>query len=66
MTTTVKERIKRRSSIKRHSETHTENITGSMILPNISILAKACDKIYLILLEALLIEVGIYDTLRLK
>ena len=56
-TTTVKERIKQHSSIKRHHrETHKENITGSMILPNISILAKAPDKIDLILLEALLIK----------
>ena len=50
-------RIKQHSSIKRHfTETHKENITGSMILKNISILARACDKMYLILLEALLIK----------
>ena len=56
-TTTVKERIKQHSSIKRYfTETHKENITGSMILPNISILARASDKIYLILLIALLIK----------
>ena len=41
---------------KHHRETHFENITGSMILPDISILAKTSDKINLILLEALLIK----------
>ena len=56
-TTTVKERIKQHSSIKRHhKETHLENITGSMILPDISILAKTSNKIDLIILEALLIK----------
>ena len=56
-TITVKERIKQHSSIKLHfSETHRETITGSMILPNNSILARASDKIDLILLEALLIK----------
>ena len=54
-TTSVKERIKQHSSIKRHHrETHFENITGSIIL-DISILAKTSNKIDLILLEALLI-----------
>ena len=56
-TTTVKERIKQHSSVKRHhKETHLENITGSMILPDISILARTSNKIDLILLEALLIK----------
>ena len=56
-TTTVKERIKQHSSIKRHHrETHLENITGSRILPDISILAKTSNKIDLIILEALLIK----------
>ena len=56
-TTTVKQRIKQHSSIKRHfTETHKENIMGSMILPNNSILARASDKSDLILLEALLIK----------
>ena len=55
-TTAVKERIKKPSSIKRYfTETHKENITGFMILLSISILARASDKIYLILLEVLLI-----------
>ena len=45
-TTTVKERIKQHTSMKQHfSETHKENITESMILPNISILTRASDKI---------------------
>ena len=36
-TITVKERIKQHSSIKRHfTDTHKENIMGSVILPNIS------------------------------
>ena len=47
--------IKQHSSIKQHF-TYKENITGSMILPNISILARDSDKINLILLEALLIK----------
>ena len=56
-TTTVKERTKPHSSIERRfTETHKENITGSMILPNISILAQASDKIDLILFEELLIK----------
>ena len=56
-TNTVKERIKQHSSIKRHfTEIHKENITGSMILLNISVLARASDKIDLLLLEALLIK----------
>ena len=41
-----------------HRETHFENITGSMILPDISILyiARTSNKIHLVLLEALLIK----------
>ena len=50
-------RIKQHSSIKLHfAETHEENMAGFMILPNISILERASDKIYLSLLEALLIK----------
>ena len=58
-TTTAKERINQYYSIKRHfTETHKENITGSMILQNISIFAQASDKIYLILLDlSLLIKI---------
>ena len=56
-TTTVKERIKQHTLIKRHHrETHLENIRGSMILPDISILARTSNKIDLIILEALLIK----------
>ena len=48
-TTTVKERIKQHSTIKRQNrETHLENITGSMILPDISILARTSNKFDLI------------------
>ena len=53
-TTTGKERIKY-SLIKRHRrETHLENIMGSMILTDISILARTSNKIDLIM--ALLIK----------
>ena len=56
-TTTVKERIKQHSLIKRHHiESHFENITGSMILPDISFLARTSNEIDLIILEALLIK----------
>ena len=56
-TTTVKERIKQYSSMKKHHrETNFVNITGSMILPDISILARASNKIDLIILETLLIK----------
>ena len=56
-TTTVKEIIKQHSSMKKHHrETCFVNITGSMILPDISILAKASNKIDIILLDTLLIK----------
>ena len=56
-TTTIKERTKQHSSIKKHyKETHNCNITGSQILPNIKILAKLSGKADLIILEALLIK----------
>ena len=38
------------------TETHKENITDSMILPNISILSRASVEIDFVLLEALLIK----------
>ena len=56
-TTTIKERTKQHSSIKKHyKETHNCNITCSQILPNIKILAKLSGKADLMILEALLIK----------
>ena len=42
--------------LKDNRETHLENIPGSMILPDISILARTSNKIDLIILQALLIK----------
>ena len=56
-TTTVKERVKQHTSIKRHhKEKHGENITGSQIIPKIKILAKLNNKTDLCIMEALLIK----------
>jgi hypothetical protein len=56
-TTTIKERMKQHSSIKKHyKETHNRNITGSEMAQNVSILAKLNSKQELQILEALLIK----------
>lgn len=56
-TTTIKERIKQHTSIKKHHRDHHNcNITGSQILPNVSVLAKLNNKVDLVIMEALLIK----------
>lgn len=56
-TTTIKERFRQHASIKRHHrELHNENITGSQMLPNVTIIATNHNNQELHLLEALLIK----------
>ena len=56
-TVTIKERFKQHASIKKHYRiTHNRNITGSEMLENVSILARAQNKQDLIIMEALYIK----------
>ena len=56
-TTTISERMKQHTSIKKHyKETHQMNITGSKMIPNITILSRLSNKQDLIIKEALLIK----------
>lgn len=56
-TTTVKERMKQHSSIKRHhKEVHQTNITGTKMLENVTVMTKLHNKRDLIIMEALLIK----------
>lgn len=56
-TTTIKERFKQHTSIKKHfRDTHNKNITGSQMTPNVKIITACHNKEDLILLEALLIK----------
>ena len=56
-TSTIKERFKQHSSIKKHfRQTHNKNITGSQMLPKVKILKNCNKKEDLIILEALMIK----------
>ena len=56
-TTTIKERFKQHSSIKKHyRESHNRNITGSEMIQNVNILAHQHNKQELIILEAIFIK----------
>ena len=56
-TTTITERMKQHTSIKKHhKEAHQQNTTGAQMIPNVSILSKLPDKQDLIIMEALLIK----------
>ena len=56
-TTTIKDRFKQHSSIKKHHrDAHNTNITGSQMTPNVRIIATNHTRQDLIILEALLIK----------
>ena len=56
-TATIKDRFKQHASIKKHFRiTHNKNITGSEMLANVTVLARAQNKQDLIIMEALLIK----------
>ena len=56
-TTTLKERFKQHSSIKKHFQSiHKRNITGSEMMKNVEVLCRASDKRTLSILEALMIQ----------
>jgi len=56
-TTTIKERFKQHSSIKKHYRDHHQcNITGKQMLPNVTILSKVNNKQDIAILEALFIR----------
>jgi hypothetical protein len=56
-TTTIKERMKQHASIKKHhKDLHCSNITGSQILPNVTVLSKSNCKVDLLVMEALFIR----------
>ena len=56
-TVTIKERFKQHAGIKKHYLTeHGRNITGSEMLPNVSVIARSPDPSELYLLEALIIK----------
>ena len=55
--TAIKDRFKQHAAIKKHhQQIHNNNITGSQMLPNVTILATEHNKQDLAILEALLIK----------